>query len=132
MKPQQALHEASGLGPALQGRVRCARASLPTLTAIAVAIASSVVLTLVGCASSAGIGPNAQTIAPASVGLAEGAPVASIVTADWWKNFGDETLNQIVERALAGNPGLKVAQARLERAQAAVEITQSADGLHVN
>ena len=134
MKPQQLLSEASTLGQVLQDHVACARTTFPTITAIAVAIASSVVLTLAGCANSAGIASTAQTIAPASVGLeaSSTAPVAPAVTPDWWKNFGDTTLNEIVDRALAGNPSLKVAQARLERAQAAVDVNKSADGLHVN
>ena len=137
MKPQQLFNEAPTLGQVLQGQVACARTSLPTITAIAVAIASSVVLTLAGCANSAGITSSAQTIAPASVGLEANAtapdgPVAPLVSADWWKNFGDTTLNETVERALAGNPSLKAAQARLERAQAAVDVNKSADGLHLN
>ena len=134
MKPQQLLNEASALSESLQGHVRCARTSLPALTAIAVAIASSIVLTLTGCANSAGIAPVAQLIAPAGVGLdaSATAPVAPVVTADWWKNFDDTALNEIVERALAGNPNLRVAQARLARAQAAIDLSKSADGLHVN
>jgi len=131
MKPQQLFHEASAFGHALQERVRCARTSLPAITAIAVAIASSVVLTLAGCANSAGIGSSAQPIAPASIGL-DASATAPAVVADWWKNFGDTTLNEIVDRALAGNPNLRVAQARLERAQAAVDVNKSADGLHMN
>ena len=104
---------------------------LPVVTAVAVAIASSVVLTLGGCASSAGIAPSAQAIAPASVGLDTGA-TAPTVAADWWHSFGDSTLDDIVARALAGNPGLKVAQARFDRAQAAVGVARSADGVQVN
>lgn len=135
MKPQQLLTEAAAIGQAVHVRARCARATLPTLTAIAVAIASSVVLTLSGCASSAGIAPVAEPIAPASIGLeattAAGAATPA-VAADWWRAFGDTTLDGLIERALAGSPGLKVAQARLERAQAAIAGAQSADGLHVN
>ena len=84
MKPQQLFPEASTLGPVLQDHVACARTSFPTITAIAVAIASSVVLTLAGCANSAGITSNAQTIAPASIGL-DASATAPIVVADWWK-----------------------------------------------
>ncbi len=131
MKPQQLLNEASALGQSLQDQVRCARTSFPALTAIAVAIASSIVLTLSGCANSAGIASSAQAIAPASIGLGAGASTP-VVVADWWKNFGDAALNDIVDRALVGNPSIKVAQARLERARAAVDVNKSADGLHVN
>jgi hypothetical protein len=102
MKPQQLLNEAAALGHALQEHVVCARTSFPAITAVAVAIASSVVLTLAGCANSAGIGSNAQTIAPASIGLEAGV-TAPVVVADWWKNFGDTTLNEIVDRALGQN-----------------------------
>jgi NodT family efflux transporter outer membrane factor (OMF) lipoprotein len=137
MKPQQLFNEAPALGQFLQNHVACARSSFPTITAVAVAIASTVVLTLAGCANSAGIASSAQPIAPASIGLDAGAtapvvPVVPAVTADWWKGFGDTALNEIVDRALAGNPNLRVAQARLERAQAAVDVNKSVDGLHLN
>lgn len=131
MKPQQLFNEACALGHALHDHMLGTRSSLPALTAIAVAIASSIVLTLSGCANSAGIASKAQTIAPASVGL-DASATAPIVTSDWWKSFGDSALNDLVDRAIAGNPNLRVAQARLERAQAAVELNRSADGLHVN
>jgi NodT family efflux transporter outer membrane factor (OMF) lipoprotein len=133
MKPQQLLNEATlhHLLESVQEHVRCAKTSLPAITAIAVAIASSVVLTLGGCASSAGIAPVAQPIAPVAVGLDANAAVAPLA-ADWWHAFGDSTLDALVERALVGSPGLKVAQARLERAQAAIAGAQSADGLKVN
>ncbi len=72
MKPQQIFDDAAAIRQAVRGRVRRARTTLPTLTAIAVAIASSVMLTLGGCASHAGIGSVAQPIAPSSVGLAPG------------------------------------------------------------
>jgi NodT family efflux transporter outer membrane factor (OMF) lipoprotein len=107
------------------------RASLPALGVIAVAIASSVVLTLGGCASSAGIASTAQTLAPISVGLDATAAVPAVVI-DWWHSFGDTALNGLVERALADNPSLKVAQARLARAEAAVAGAQAADGPQVN
>ncbi|HEY4069698.1 MAG TPA: efflux transporter outer membrane subunit, partial [Burkholderiaceae bacterium] len=107
--------------------------AIPTLTAVAIALASSVVLTLSGCASSAGVVPSSATVvAPASVGLATGNAAAPALNTDWWHAFGDATLNDIVERALAGNPSLKVAQARFARAQAAVAGVQAADGVQVN
>jgi NodT family efflux transporter outer membrane factor (OMF) lipoprotein len=131
MKPQQLFNEATALRQVLQARMRCARTTLPALTAVAVAIASSVVLTLGGCASSAGIASTAQPVAPARVGLVPGA-AAPAVAADWWRGFGDSTLDGIVERALAGSPGLQIAQARLAKGEAAVDGSRSADGLHVN
>ena len=104
---------------------------MPTVTAVTVAIASSVVLTLSGCASSAGIAPAAQTLAPASIGL-DASSTAPVVAVDWWKGFDDPALTALIERALVGNPTLKVVQARLGRAQAAIEGARAADGLQVN
>ena len=46
--------------------------------------------------------------------------------ATWWKRFGDPTLDDLIARALADNPSLQVAQARVARAQAAVGIAGAA------
>ena len=81
MKPQQLSNEASALFQVLHAHLKCARVSLPTLTAIAIAIASSVVLTLSGCAEGAGIALVSQPIAPASAG-AGAKPVAPTVAAE--------------------------------------------------
>ncbi len=109
------------------------RANLPALTTLAVALASTLVLTLAGCASSAGIAPHAQALAPAAVGLAASdAAVAPELATDWWRGLADPGLNALVERALAGSPSLQVAQSRLERAQAAVAGVQASAGPQVN
>jgi NodT family efflux transporter outer membrane factor (OMF) lipoprotein len=133
MKPQQRFtkHASDSGEPCpLSCQVRVA---FPTIAAVAVALASSVVLMLGGCASSAGIAPTAQVSAPASVGLDAAAPAATpLIANDWWRGFGDSTLDDLVTRALAGNPTLKVAQARLTRAEAAVGGAKAADGLQVN
>ena len=131
MKSRQLLNEAAALGRAAHECLHGTFPTLPVLTAIAVAIASSLVLTLSGCANNAGIVPGAQTIDPARIGLDPDA-AAPVVIVDWWKKFGDPALNDLVDRALAGNPGLGIAQARLERARAAVDANAAADGLHVN
>jgi NodT family efflux transporter outer membrane factor (OMF) lipoprotein len=118
--------------PRTEGRLACrVSAGLPALGVIVVAIASSLVLTLGGCASSAGIASTAQTLAPVSIGLDAAITVPAFAT-DWWRGFGDAALTDLVERALADNPGLKVAQARLARAQAAVSGAQATDGPQVN
>ena len=113
----------------LQDEVSARCAALPTVAAMAVAIASSLVLTLAGCASSAGIAPVAQAQAPAGLDTAVSTPA---VAADWWVGFGDVTLTDLILRALAGNPTLKVTQARFARAQAAVAGAQAAEGPQVN
>lgn len=129
-------HESTSLQRASTCRVEnlwhSARNNFPTLAAFAVAIASSVVLTLGGCASSAGITSEAKPIDPASVGLAAGAsstgavmPAPSLLT-DWWLALGDPALTGLIERSLDGTPNLRVAQARLNRAQASLDATRAA------
>jgi NodT family efflux transporter outer membrane factor (OMF) lipoprotein len=48
--------------------------------------------------------------------------------ASWWSGWDDEALSAIISRALDAQPSLKVAQARLSRAQAAVAGEQSGAG----
>jgi NodT family efflux transporter outer membrane factor (OMF) lipoprotein len=108
------------------------RRAAPLLTALVVALASTLVLTLAGCASTSGIAPSAKKMDVASLGLAADATPADPVAADWWRGFGDDTLSGLVTRALDGNPNLKVAQARLQRAQASADVVRSADGPQLN
>jgi NodT family efflux transporter outer membrane factor (OMF) lipoprotein len=114
-----------------ESRAPVARGLLSILAMVAAALASAVVLVLGGCVSSAGIASNAQTLAPASVGLDSGVATPEI-PADWWKVFEEPPLNELIERALAGNPTLKVAQARLSRALATVAGAKAAAGVQVN
>ena len=114
-----------------------------TFAVLALALASSAVLTLTGCASSAGIASGAAMVAPAAVGLAAASPATAAgdaaasaatapIAADWWRGYGDAQLNELVERALAGNPSLRGAQTRVERAQALAATVQANEGLQVN
>jgi NodT family efflux transporter outer membrane factor (OMF) lipoprotein len=136
MKPQQlSPHEplfSESTRRTIDESVQCAKTSLPTLAAVAVAIASSVVLMLSGCANSSGIASVAKPIAPASVGLGASGTAMPALTADWWHSFGDSTLDSLVDKALVGSPNLRVAQARLARADALIANARSADGLHIN
>jgi NodT family efflux transporter outer membrane factor (OMF) lipoprotein len=111
-------------------------AGLPSLAVLALALAAGAVLTLSGCASSAGIHPGAGMLAPSAVGLpappAAGSAAQAVIPADWWRGFGDAQLTALVERALAGNPNLRGAQTRVERAQALAATAQASEGLQVN
>ncbi len=109
-----------------------ARAAWQALTPFTLAIASSVMLALGGCANSGGIAPLAQAMNPAQLGLPASAATEAPLASDWWQGFGDATLSGLVEHALAGNPGLKAAQARINRAEAAVSVQQANDGVQVN
>ena len=81
-------------------------------------------LLLAGCADLSGIEPRAKLRDPASFKLEAGAQ-ASVPT-QWWRGFGDAQLDRLVDQALADNPNLRVAQARLARAQAVSEVAGAA------
>jgi NodT family efflux transporter outer membrane factor (OMF) lipoprotein len=52
--------------------------------------------------------------------------------ADWWKSFGDSQLDQLVGQALADNPSLQAAAARVVKAQSAVGIARADDWPQLN
>jgi len=84
---------------------------------------------LAGCASFAGIEPQSTLRTGQDVGLATAAPAtptAPELSPQWWKEFGDPQLDQLVDQALQGSPNLRIAQARLARAQSVQELARSA------
>lgn len=74
-------------------------------------------LTLAACAPH-DIHPATHPIAPTALGLSTQPTPA--IDAQWWRAFGDPQLDRIVTDALAGNPTLDQALARLHAAQAQV------------
>lgn len=89
-------------------------------------------MALAGCASTGGIEARSTLSTAEAVGL-PAATVPSFTPApEWWRDFGDENLNRLVAQALEGNPSLKLAQARLVRAQAATEGARAATLPQVN
>jgi len=88
-----------------------------TMTTFVVAVASMIVMALAGCVSPGGITSKAVLASPAAVG-ADGAATAAPIAADWWRGFDDPVLGDLIARATAGNPSLRVAVARAERATA--------------
>lgn len=116
------------------------------ITALANALALGA---LAGCADFSGITPHSALHDAASFGLAtasgntfantsantvENAAINTAAPLDtqWWRAFGDDTLNQLEAQALQANPSLKLAQARITAAQAAAQLTQSATGPQLN
>lgn len=74
---------------------------------------------LTGCAA---INPGSSNVAPLrgnQLGLQEVS--ISWPTEQWWKRYNDPQLDTLIEEALADNPGMAAAQARLNMARAAVE-----------
>lgn len=78
---------------------------------------------LAGCASSRGIDPHASLATPAALGATGTLPYPAT---DWWTSYNDPKLNELIATALAGNPTIRTAQARLERAQANEELAGAA------
>lgn len=50
----------------------------------------------------------------------------------WWTAYGDPQLDKLIERGLAQSPTLATAQARIARAQAASDLSRTADRPQVN
>lgn len=82
---------------------------------------------LAGCANMSGIEPQSTVRSNESLGLAApNAAPAFALAPQWWHEFGDAQLDRLMDLALQGNPNLKIAQARLARAQAVSEVARSA------
>lgn len=90
-------------------------------------LGAALVLALAACANPSGIAPQAQLREAAAVGVPSttAATVPAVETA-WWRAYGDPALDQLVDQALAGSPSLGLAQARLARAMAVVEVADAA------
>ncbi|WP_296444384.1 efflux transporter outer membrane subunit [Rhodoferax sp. UBA5149] len=100
------------------------------LTQSAVLIVAA--LGLSACASMSGIQAQATLRDAASLGLPVEPGVSVTLDAQWWREFGDEQLNRLVEQALATSPSLRIVQARMARAQAGVDVTDAASGPQLN
>ena len=96
------------------------------VTAASVVAAGVIATGLTGCADMSGIAPAAVLRDAPSLGLPPGASAGAPVAADWWQDFGDGQLDRLVAQALEGNPNLKLAQARLARAEAVTEVASAA------
>ena len=103
-----------------------AKAAARMLTTLVIALGSTVLLTLAGCASSSGIAPSATLVDPARAGVSA-APAAAL-SPDWWQGFGDPALSSLIDQAVAGSPSLRVVEARVARAAANAGIASAADG----
>ena len=75
-------------------------------------------LALGGCALMDPAAPPAAEIDGARLGLAR--QEVAWPDAQWWRRYGDAQLDQLIDEALASNPSLTSAQARLAQANAAV------------
>ncbi|CCG41996.1 efflux transporter outer membrane subunit [Magnetospirillum molischianum] len=95
-----------------------------------VATTSLIALIVTGCASwdeidrqSAMTDANTLAIAGTAGPSTEAAPWPA---EDWWNGYRDEQLNRLIREALSGNPSIKVAEARIRRAEALAGLADSA------
>lgn len=78
---------------------------------------------LAGCASTGGLRtqstPGSANALDSAASL-EGAPVTPVAwpTQAWWESFGDAQLNELIDAALAEQPSLRAAAARVRQADA--------------
>lgn len=82
------------------------------------ALAVLVVLALAGCASPARM--QRPGLALPDAYPTGGASQPAEIPADWWKLYGDETLNALVASSLERHPDARLAAARIEEADAAL------------
>ncbi|MEH3159555.1 MAG: efflux transporter outer membrane subunit [Sphingomonas taxi] len=78
------------------------------------------------------VGPNyagpPQTLSASATAFKRGGTVATAAApgvADWWTQLGDATLTDLERRALAANPNVAVAQARLRQARATLRLDRA-------
>ena len=86
-------------------------------------------VTLAACAP-ANIKPQLDLQTSRTLGLV--GPVQAVPAEAWWRAFGDPQLDRIVSDALAGNPSLDAAMARLRAAQAVIGVERAGLSPHVN
>lgn len=88
---------------------------------------------LCGCANLYGVkAPHSAMIDPATLAadqtLAQGRlSQAQWPRANWWTRYGDVQLDALMDEALAHNPSLHIAQARIDQAAALSGIAEAAD-----
>jgi outer membrane protein, multidrug efflux system len=97
-------------------------------------LALSISLAMAGCAS---IPPDTQQLPQqdlATVQLAADIHLASEgwPAAQWWRQFQDDQLNQLIEQSLSASPSLDVANARIGSALAAFDAQHAQRGARVD
>ncbi|MDH0864986.1 efflux transporter outer membrane subunit [Mitsuaria sp. GD03876] len=117
-----------------------ARAACLRVTAV---LATAVVA---GCAPALRAPPESARIAPpaawreqpvstessAAAPLPAASAAAAVLRPQWWRDFGDPVLDELVRRALDHNNDLLLAGARLDEARAALASGRAAEGPQLN
>ena len=90
-----------------------------------------------GCADMSGLGTQASPrdqSALASGQSLSGTPLSPPAwpKSDWWKQFSDPRLDQLIEEALAGSPTLRIADARVRKADSVAQSLNAALYPHID
>ncbi|MEY4750951.1 MAG: hypothetical protein RIQ60_3165 [Pseudomonadota bacterium] len=102
------------------------RTGLPRQAVWQVRLASLALAALLGaCAQPAQLPPTLNVLAPAAIGLPAEVSTEAVAP-DWWRELGDVRLDELVQRALAEQPRLQLAAARLEQASIQARLAGSA------
>ncbi|MFT4076103.1 MAG: efflux transporter outer membrane subunit [Asticcacaulis sp.] len=84
----------------------------------------------VACVLGACAGPRPEASVRAKVtppaGWRDAAPAPAVVNIDWWRNFNDPILTQLVETALANNTDIALAVTRVDEARYGYQAAQGA------
>ena len=91
---------------------------------------AAVAMVLSACASTHGLKPEAtvqkvDSLQASSTLASAAVDPAAWPDSDWWRQFHDPQLNQLIEEGLAGSPTLKVAEARTRAALAQAQVANS-------
>lgn len=108
----------------------CARHGLSVarlLLGLLIAIAMTM---LVACASQGDQATRASRVDPDRLAVADSLSSTTLSPASWpketwWTDFGDGQLDQLISEALRGQPGLRIAEARVREAEAGAGIVRS-------
>ncbi len=94
---------------------------------LVIAVASCL---LAACADTGGLAVHSTPLAPGQLAAEQSLAATPLSAAawpreDWWSAFGDPQLDRMVQTALANQPSLRAAQARVRQAQAVVGVTSA-------
>ncbi|SAK76972.1 RND efflux system outer membrane lipoprotein [Caballeronia hypogeia] len=90
--------------------------------------AAAVAFAFAGCANYSGISSDKQIAAPDKFEATQSVPGqgGQWPSLDWAKQFGDPQLPQLIDEALADNPSIAQAQARIAKASSYIDTSRSA------
>ncbi|HVP84401.1 MAG TPA: efflux transporter outer membrane subunit [Rhizomicrobium sp.] len=80
-------------------------------------------VSVAACVSAPSTTPSQVEVKSETLGL--GAEPTPTISDDWWTAFGDKQLDTLMAQALAGNPSLQVALARMRQAQSELSATRA-------